>query len=414
MSSNISRSQFLRLTASALPALLWSRHIDAQSNDAERRERIADIFRMYHLQGSHRTASEVDDESGAWLAEEVARLGATVTPRSFTLSRVDLQACFLESGSEKREGVPFFDGGFTGADGVRGRLGTPGSGAPIVLTTLDQAAISSEGQSTAELRRAPGTRAIVAVTEGGEPGLCPSNARSFTAPFGAPVLQVSSTAREWLESLARSGADVRVVAHATRSAATADNILAQVRGQRPELAPVVVMTPRSGWWQCVSERGGGLACWLEIMRAVVQARPARTVRFIASSGHELGHLGLETFLHEEAALIKGASAWIHLGANIGAARGRLRLQASADDIEAIAVDALARAGAALDGRVPRGTVPGGEARNIHVGGGRYISMLGSSPYFHNPMDLWPTAVDLDAVVRYTEAAAQIALALARA
>ncbi|MFN7980555.1 MAG: hypothetical protein U0Q11_01740 [Vicinamibacterales bacterium] len=414
MSTELSRAQFLRLTASALPALLWSTRASAQPFDPDRRERIADIFRMYHLQGSHRTASDVDGESGVWLAEEATRLGATVTPRSFTVSRVDLQTCVVQSGGESREGVPFFDGGFTGADGVRGTLGAPGSGAPIVLTTLDQAAISSEGQSIAELRRAAGTRAIVAITDGGEPGLCPSNARAFKQPYGVPVLQVSSTAREWLEGLVKSGAEVRVVAHATRANAIANNIVAMIRGQRPELAPVVVMTPRSGWWQCVSERGGGLACWLEIMRAAARAKPARTIRFIASSGHELGHLGLEMFLEQEAALIKGASAWIHLGANIGAAKGRLRLQASADDIEALGVEALSRAGATLDGRVPRGTVPSGEARNIHVGGGRYVSMLGSGPYFHNPLDLWPTAVDLDAVTRYADAATQLALTLARA
>jgi len=61
-----------------------------------------------------------------------------------------------------------------------------------------------------------------------------------------------------------------------------------------------------------------------------------------------------------------------------------------------------------------GTVPAGEARNIHVGGGRYVSLLGSGPYFHNPMDLWPQAVDLDAVMGYVEATTAITLALAKA
>jgi hypothetical protein len=64
--------------------------------------------------------------------------------------------------------------------------------------------------------------------------------------------------------------------------------------------------------------------------------------------------------------------------------------------------------------VPRGTVPSGEARNIHVGGGRYVSLLGSGPWFHNPFDLWPQAVDLDAVVRYATATTELTLALARA
>lgn len=369
---------------------------------------------MYHLQGSHRTATEVDNDSGEWLAGQASRIGAEVTPRSFGLDRIDLRACSIESGSTAREGVPFFDGGFTTADGIRGRIGAPGSGAPIALVTLDQAAISSEGQAIKALRNDRGVQAIVAITEGGEPGLCPSNALSFVKPYGVPVVQVSSTAREWLTELASSGTDLRLLAHATRTRTTAENVLASVRGRRPELSPVVVMTPRSGWWQCVSERGGGLACWLEIMQAVVQARPERTVRFLASSGHELGHLGLDSFLHEEPALIKGAAAWVHLGANIGAANGRLRLQASDDGIEGVAVGAMAKAEARVDGRVARGTVPGGEARNIHVGGGRYVSMLGTGPYFHNPLDLWPHAVDLEAITRYAEAATELTLSLARA
>jgi hypothetical protein len=415
MPAHLSRRSLLRLAASAVPALAWPLGLDAQpTDDAERRERIADVFRAYHFQGSHRTATEVDNESGQWLAGEASRVGAEVTPRRFTIDRVELHSCFVESGTVKRETLPFFDGSFTTADGISGRLGTPESGAPIALVTLDTAAISSEGRSIATLRKSPGLRAIVAVTEGGMPGLCPSNAVAFREPYGVPVVQVSSTAKEWLLSVSQSGAPVRVVAHATRGMAPADNILATVRGRRPELPPVVVMTPRSGWWQCASERGGGLACWLEIMRAVVEVRPERTVRFVASSGHELGHIGLDAFLHEEPDLIKSAHAWVHLGANIGAAQGRTRLQSSADEIESIAMDAMQKSAARIDARIPRGTVPAGEARNIHVGGGRYVSLLGSGPYFHNPLDLWPYAVDLESTMKFAAATTELTLALARA
>jgi hypothetical protein len=63
-------------------------------------------------------------------------------------------------------------------------------------------------------------------------------------------------------------------------------------------------------------------------------------------------------------------------------------------------------------RVPRGTRPGGEARNIHDGGGRYVSLLGSGPYFHNVADRWPVAVDVAAVSRFSEAFASLAVSLA--
>jgi hypothetical protein len=404
---------FLRLTAAAVPGFLLPARARAQRLSADRRERIADVFRMYHLLGSHRTATGPDDDTAEWLTSEVSKRGAEGMPRQFELQRVDLRASFVESGGTRREGVPFFDSQLTSSDGVRGQIGPQGSGAPVAMVTLDQAAISSEGRSIAQLRRDAAVKAIIAVTEGGMPGLCPSNAVDFTKPYGAPVVQVSSTAKEWLTGVVQSGAEIRVVADGARNKAAATNIIAAVPGKRPDLPPVVVMTPRSGWYQCVSERGGGLACWLEIMQAVAERRPDRTVRFIASSGHELGHLGLDSFLHEEPALIKSAAAWVHLGANIGAAQGRTRLQTSSDEIESLAMTAMQNAGARIDARIPRGTVPAGEARNIHVGGGRYVSLLGSGPYFHNPLDLWPQAVDLDAVVRYAEAVTELTLVLAK-
>ena len=415
MPQHLSRKAFLQLAASAVPGLFLARTSAAQAGtDAVRRERLADVFRMYHLLGNHRTATGPDHETAEWLLGEVSKRGAEGAPRQFSLDRVDLHAAVLESGGARREGLPFFDGGFTSAEGVRGRIGRQGSGAPVVLVTVDQAGISTEGRGLAALRRDPAVKAIVAITEGGISGLCPSNAVDFLQPYGAPVLQLSSTAGEWLTGLAQADAEVRVVADAGRTRTTATNTLATIRGKRPELPPVVVMTPRSSWYQSVSERGGGLACWLEIMQAVADVRPDRTVRFIASSGHELGHLGLDAFLHDEAALIKSASAWVHLGANIGAADGRTRLQSSSDEIEATALAAMQAAGARIDAKVPRGTVPGGEARNIHVGGGRYVSLLGSNPNFHNPMDLWPQSVELDAVVKYAAATTELTLALAKA
>jgi hypothetical protein len=56
------------------------------------------------------------------------------------------------------------------------------------------------------------------------------------------------------------------------------------------------MTPRSSWWQSTAERGGGLVCWLESLRALIVAPPACNAIFTANSGHELGHLGLDDFM----------------------------------------------------------------------------------------------------------------------
>src|SRR5581483_7024130 len=256
-------------------------------------------------------------------------------------------------------------------------------------------------------------RAIVVATRGLRPGFCPSNADSFLHPFGPPVLQVASEAAPFLADCAHRGANVVLTAQAARIDATAFNVVTVVSGSDSSAAPLVVMTPRSGWWWCASERGGGIACWLEIMRALRDARPARDVLFVASSGHELGHLGIDSFIARRPGIVPGARAWMHLGANIGAARGPgNNLQASDDEMEALMADAMGVAGLAVDRRYPRGRVPRGEAENVHRGGGRYVSIIGNNDLFHNTDDRGADAVDPAVLVRFAGAFAAVAKALA--
>ena len=407
----VSRHEFLLAGATASVGWLLApaRAALAQSGPLDN---VSRIIQAYDAQGFHRTGTDVDDASGAWLAEEARTAGAETALVRFPLARVDVRACSVTVAGKSLDGLPLFDGGFTAAAGVSGRLGT-GAAAEIALVNLDGPAISSEGRSIEQLRRAAAHRAIVGVTRGASPGLVPMNAYRFVEPYGVPVVQVASTEGAWLHEAAKRDETATVVAHAVRTDDTAVNVVSTVGGSRADLTPVVVITPRSGWWNCASERGGGLACWLEAMRAAARARAPRTIQFVASSGHELGHIGLDAFIARRDDFVKSAHAWIHLGANIGAAGGRMRLQASDDQMEASAAVALGRAAATVADRVPRGTVPAGEARNIHVGGGRYASLLGSGLYFHSLEDRWPVAVDAAAVARYATAVADLVVTLAR-
>jgi hypothetical protein len=229
------------------------------------------------------------------------------------------------------------------------------------------------------------------------------------------VLQVASAEARFLADCARQGAQAVLTAHAERTQAKAFNVVTTVPGTDKSAAPLVVMTPRSGWWGCASERGGGLACWLEIMRAARDAKPVRDVLFVASSGHELGHIGLDTFIDRRDGLVPGAKAWIHLGANIGAAQGPGNiLQASDDEMESMMAEAMTKAGLRIDRRLPRGAVPRGEAVNVHRGGGRFISIIGKNDLFHNPDDRGPEVIDLTVIERFARAFAAVAASLGRA
>jgi hypothetical protein len=375
--------------------------------------RIGIVVRTYEEQGFHRTGTAVDQISGDWLAGEVRQIGLEPAREEFALHRIDPVRASVVVDDREIEGLPLFDGAFTGPAGVAGHLGNLDSDAPIGLTEIPPNAAGADALGDA--RRRNRHQAIVVVTRGARPGFCPSNADSFLRPFGPPVLQVSSEEAPFLAECARRGSKALLTAHVERAQAQAFNVVTMVSGTNKSLAPLVVMTPRSGWWWCASERCGGLACWLEIMRATREANPARDVLFVASSGHELGHLGIDAFIGRRPGLVPAAKAWIHLGANIGAAHGPgNNLQASDDEMETMMAEAMTKAGLGIDRRHPRGAVPRGEAENVHRGGGRYISIIGNNDLFHNTSDRGADTVDLNVIERFAKAFAMITASLAGA
>jgi len=190
-------------------------------------------------------------------------------------------------------------------------------------------------------------------------------------------------------------------------------VTATIEGSDRTQPPLIVMTPRSGWWSCASERGGGLACWLEMMRAMSRTKPARDVVFVASTGHEIGYRGIEVFVERRAGIVTNSLAWIHLGANIGAATNPGNtIQASDDELEETLDAAMTGTGLTIDHRNPRGVIPGGEAGVVHKGGGRYVSIIGGSALFHNPADLGPQSIDINTIARFAAAFTSTAKTLA--
>jgi hypothetical protein len=177
------------------------------------------------------------------------------------------------------------------------------------------------------------------------------------------------------------------------------------------------MTPRSSWWQSTAERGGGLVCWLETLRALIAAPPAPNVIFTANSGHELGHLGLEVFLARQPGwagpATDGGALWVHYGANIGAAGAELSIMSAAPDLAALAASELTRAGQPPGRIAPSDFVPSGETRDIHRAGGRYVTLVGANQWFHLPDDRWPHAVDSTAIARIAAGAAAMVATLTR-
>ncbi len=296
-------------------------------------------------------------------------------------------------------------------------MGFIGSDAEIGLAETEPSRLMEPGSerqraSLSNVRHSQ-HKAIVLLTRGSRPGLFLLNAPSFKKPFGPPTLQISSAEVEWLKEHAQRRTEATVVVHVARASSQAFNVTATVAGSRPELPPLVIMTPRSGWWQCASERGGGLACWLEAIQIVANGKPARDCFFVASSGHEIGGLGIDAYIERRKDLVMRAYAWVQFGANIGAPRQPNLLQTSDDALEQWAVAAMEREGLAVNRKAERGSTPFGEAVTIHRAGGRYIALICGSDVFHNTADRWPEAVDVTILARYAAAFANGVLELAK-
>jgi len=378
--------------------------------------RLAELIEAYDAQGNHRTATAVDNGSAEWLAGLIRGSGVEPSLETFPLDRIDPLPCYLRIADRRIEGVPLFDGSFTGPEGVHGTFGPLGSGADIVLVETEPFTLIEPrkelGGPVPEARRGS-HKGVIILTRGSRPGLFVLNAPSFKTPFGPPALQISSAESEWVKARAQERAEVSLVAPVERTTTQAINVTARIAGSDPGLAPLIITTPRSGWWECASERGGGLACWLQAIEALAAAKPARDCLFAAFSGHEIGFLGIDAYLATRPDLAKRAHAWIHIGANIGAPRQPNQVHVSDASLETLIAAALGKQGLGIDNKAEPGSVPRGEAGTIHRGGTRYVALVTGTQVFHNTADRWPDAVDIAVVARYARAFATGALELAQ-
>lgn len=351
-------------------------------------------LQAWDSQGPHRTGTEGDEAGADWLAREATALGATVSIETWTLSRVEPIDCWLDTKEGRIEGVPVFDSPPTGPEGIAG---------PIAIAPLSPWAVYTPEYRA--LRRETGHAGLAIVCQGTEPGLGLLNAEAFRTPYGGPAIHVA---------VAPMSEPIRLVNYYRRVETVAKNVVVHIPGRDKTRKPVVVMTPRSSWWQSTSERGGGLVCWLETLRALLANPPMCDVTLTANSGHELNHLGLDAFLeHRPGWDGPDGAIWVHYGANIGATGGQLSIQSADGELRRAMRQALTAAGQPPDAMAPPEQVPNGETRDIHRNGGRYVTLVGTNPLFHLPQDRWPHAVAVRAIDRASAGAAAMVRALTR-
>jgi hypothetical protein len=337
--------------------------------------------------------------------ERLASAGVEGELLPFPFGRIDPSETSVAAGTFRVPGVFLPDSGLPAPDTVIRGVFSLGS---IALVRTEAHGMPSEVEQV----RLSGHEAIVVAVAGEPGGATLLNAWRYDDPGDIPIVQVPGEAWSELEAARDAGIPVEVRCGGTRTETSAFNVLATVPGKRSEQSPIVVLTPRSGWWHCAGERGGGLAIWLEVARAARALSLNRDLVLLATTGHELGFLGAKRFFNTDPDLAQHALAWIHLGANIGAKGSRLVVRASDTSLLEVAqqVPELPRLSPAFEVNER----PAGEAREVFIRGGRFISLVaGGFPLFHSTLDRWPEAIDAQAIATAGTVVLQIINALDR-
>lgn len=358
---------------------------------------LVEDIRSWDVESQHRTGTDGDPRTSESLIERLADFNVSPQIVEFPFERRVPMDCYVEVGRQRFNGIPLFDGLET--DGIlEASLVTVGQDGTIGLGY----ATASGGPGNFELlkHRSSGKYgALIGIARSATAGIAMLNADSFTNPFGVPVLIVDGEHERTLLEGAQCGATVILNVNFTDEKTSASNVEVRIAGRNANLAPLVVMTPKSSWWTSTAERCGGIAAWLACVRELATSEPQRDVIFTANTGHELGHVGLEYFLSQNPDLARDAFAWVHLGANFASNDSQIRMQYSNDALRSKFVEYLAVNKVVISNEVGGDIRPGGEARNIYDAGGTYVSLLGSNNLFHHPDDRMSNNVDLNTAMR---------------
>jgi hypothetical protein len=182
----------------------------ASAKSGSLRERITNDLKKWDSITDHRTGSEGDNATAKWLAEEIRAVGLTPRLERCEFQRRVLQECSVIIGESRIVGVPLFDGGVTGREPIRAKLGRIGEAATIALThyTTRKSDEATEAMMAARKR----TEHVAIVAIGPENaiafGMALLNAEAYGAPYGLPVLQVSNEHAESLDKALESGEEV--------------------------------------------------------------------------------------------------------------------------------------------------------------------------------------------------------------
>lgn len=369
----------------------------------------ADVQR-YDSFGPHRYGSPGAEHALAWIADELERAGLKVSSQRFSLARqYEFDVATLSVDGETRPVMPQWwiperQATFALTAPIAVDNG-PAAGTFVRLTLpFDRGAYLTQQHIAAiesALARKPAAVLLTIDHPSGE--IFTYNVDQKTPPWPVPVILVAPKDRPLLDAAQRSGRPVSVsVRGAWRRDVPGRNVVARLdRGlsQGKGGRWLAISTPVTSWFTSTCERGPGIAGFLAMARLAATRWPDVDLVFVATAGHEVGHGGMEYFLHDGAPKPDATLAWAHFGASLACFGWRRDGERWLTDRQVDGQQRLVLSSQAMNAAVMRrfkdvvatplvGARAGvGELRDVQAAGyPRFFGMAGSHTFFHTPAD----------------------------
>ena len=318
------RRQLLLASAGA-PLLAGATAVPA--DDRLARSTARDLARYISF-GNKQSGGPGDEACGQWLEQELSAEGYRVERQRFSVPWFTSTDASLSAGAASADVWPepivrtTGPGGLTGplvrVDGA-GNSDRPLAGA-IALVDLPFARWSSmfwpQVKAPVDAAFAHGAAACVIVTNGPTGKVIALNTDGRRPLHDGPMALLAPDQAAPFFAAAAANAEARLTIAGEGGRRPAFNLVGRIDRGRGRW--VVVSTPRSGWFTCAGERGGGIAAWLHLARWARRALPDHDLAFVCNSGHEYQYLGAEELIAKLAPPPQATSFWLHLGANFAA------------------------------------------------------------------------------------------------
>lgn len=278
-----------------------------------------DVIRWADI-GEHRTGTEGDLKTGNWIFDRLQSAGLKSEFQGFALPQVFLKEATLRVDGRLLECFPF---------GLP-PLNDKATSGPLTMC--------SRGTDTSTFR---GHIAVFSYDDFDSPQqflkvvgsgvaaillTCPHPDGELTVgnpppPFHRqqtpiPILFVAAKDLDRLKNSAAEGKRGEVTINGEfRPKTLARNVLGRLDLGSKKWC--VVSTPASGWFQCVGERGSGVALLLGLATWAARRQFDCNWLFAATTGHELGHVGMQSLMDADLAPpVSAVNVWLVLGASI--------------------------------------------------------------------------------------------------